>query len=64
MKKKKATIPKTTGWCPLLWYFLPGNNIRPESKEIIIIMIIIIITIIIIDKTDYLKIIKGSFIGN
>ena len=34
MKKKKATIPKTTGWCPLLWHFLPGNNIRPESKEI------------------------------
>ena len=22
-KKKKATIPKTTGWCPLLWHFLP-----------------------------------------
>ena len=22
------------GWCPPLWYFLPGNNIRPESKEI------------------------------
>ena len=42
-KKKKATIPKTTGWCPLLWHFLPGNNIRPESKEIMIIMIIIII---------------------
>ena len=36
-QKKKTTIPKTTGWCPLLWHFLPGNNIRPESKEIIII---------------------------
>ena len=37
-KKKKATILKTTGWCSLLWHFLPGNNIRPESKEIIIII--------------------------
>ena len=37
-KKKKATILKTTGWCSLLWDFLPGNNIRPESKEIIIII--------------------------
>ena len=43
MTKKKATIPKTTGWCPLLSYFLPGNNIRPESKEIMIIIVIIII---------------------
>ena len=34
MKKKKAIIPKTTGWCPLLWhFFLPGNNIRPESER-------------------------------
>ena len=31
--EKKATIPKTTGWCPLLWHPLPGNNIRPESKR-------------------------------
>ena len=38
MKKKKAIIPKTTGWCPLLWHFLPGNNIRPESKEIMIVI--------------------------
>ena len=28
--------------------FLPGNNIRPESKEIIIIIIIIITILIII----------------
>ena len=33
MKKKKAIIPKTTGWCPLLWHFLPGNNIRSESER-------------------------------
>ena len=46
--KKKATMPKTTGWCPLLWDFLPGNKIRPESKEMVIIIIIIIILIIII----------------
>ena len=46
--KKKTTIPKTTGWCPLLWHFLPGNNIRPERKEITIIIIVIIIIIIII----------------
>ena len=39
--KKKATMPKTTGWCPLLWDFLPGNKIRPESKEMVIIIIII-----------------------
>ena len=19
--KEKATVPKTTGWCPLLWHF-------------------------------------------
>ena len=38
-KKKDSTIHKTTGWCPLLWHFLPGNNIRPESKEIMIIII-------------------------
>ena len=31
--KKKATIPKTTAWCPLLSHFLPGNNIRPQSKR-------------------------------
>ena len=31
-KKKKATIPKTTNWCLLLWSFL-GNNIRPMSKR-------------------------------
>ena len=31
--KKKATIPKRTVWCPLLWHFLPGNKIRPESKS-------------------------------
>ena len=43
--KKKATMPKTTGWCPLLWDFLPGNKIRPESKEMVIIIIIIIIII-------------------
>ena len=46
--KKKATIPKTTVWCPLLWHFLPGNNIRPKSKEITIIKIIIMIMMIII----------------
>ena len=46
MKKKKATISKAAGWCPLLWHFLPGNNIRPESKEIAIIIILIIIIII------------------
>ena len=22
-----------TGWCLLLWYFLPGSNIIPESKR-------------------------------
>ena len=38
LKWKKAAIPKTTGWCPLLWHFLPGNNIRPESKEIMIVI--------------------------
>ena len=38
MKKKKAAISKATGWCPLLWHFLPGNNIRPESKEIMIVI--------------------------
>ena len=48
MKKKKAAISKATGWCPLLWHFLPGNNIRPESKEISIIITVIIIIIIII----------------
>ena len=45
-KKKKAAMPKTNGWCPLfagVRYFLPGNNIRPESKEIMIIIVIIII---------------------
>ena len=42
---KKAAIPKTTRWCPLLRHFLPGNNIRPESKIIIIVIIIIIIVI-------------------
>ena len=46
--KKKSTIPKTTGWCPLSWHFLPGNNIRPESQEKIIMIIIIIIIIVII----------------
>ena len=33
MRKKKAAIPKTTSWCPLLWHFLLGNNIRPKSKR-------------------------------
>ena len=46
MKKKKAAISKTIGWCPLLWHFLPRNNIRPQSKEIVIIIIIIIIQLI------------------
>ena len=46
-EKKEATIPKTTGWCPLLRHFLPGNNIRPESKEIITIIITMIIIVII-----------------
>ena len=32
-KRKTTTIHKTTGWCPLLWRFLPGNKIRPESKR-------------------------------
>lgn len=27
-KKNEAILPKTTGWCPLLW-----NNIRPDSKR-------------------------------
>ena len=22
-----------TGWCLLLWHFVPGNNIIPESKR-------------------------------
>ena len=35
-KKKKATMPKKAGWCSLLWPFSPANDIRPESKEIII----------------------------
>ena len=26
-------MAKTPGWCLLLWHFLPGNNIRPESKR-------------------------------
>ena len=47
-EEKKATISKATGWCPLLWHFLPGNNITPESKEIAIIIIIIMIIIVII----------------
>ena len=47
-KKKEITIPKTTGWSPLLWHFLPGNNIRPESKAIMIIITIIIVIIIMI----------------
>ena len=47
-KKKEAIIPKTSGWCLLLWYSLPGNNIRLESEEIIIIIIIMTIIIIII----------------
>ena len=45
-KKKKAAMPKTNGWCPLfagVRFFLPGNNIRPEGKEIMIIIVIIII---------------------
>ena len=32
-EQKEAAIPKTTGWCPLLWHFLPGNKIRYESKR-------------------------------
>ena len=51
MKKneKKASIPTTSSWCPLLWHVLPENNIGPENKEtIIIILIVIIITIMII----------------
>ena len=52
MKKneKKASIPTTSSWRPLLWHVLPGNNIGPENKEIIIIiiLIVIIITIMII----------------
>ena len=51
-KQKEATIPETTGRCPLLWHFLPANNIRPESKEIIIITITIIIIIIIINGRE------------
>ena len=49
MKKneKKASIPTTSSWCPLLWHVLPGNNIGPENKETII-LIVIIITIMII----------------
>ena len=46
--EKKATIPKTTRWCPPLWHFLPGNNIRTERKEIIIMVIIETIMIIMI----------------
>ena len=46
-KKKEAIIPKTSGWCLLLWHSLPGNNIRLESEEIIIIIIMTIIIIII-----------------
>ena len=45
-KKKEAIIPKTSGWCLLLWHSLPGNNIRLESEEIIIIIMTIIIIII------------------
>ena len=33
-EEKEDTIPKASGWCRLLLDFLPGNNIRPESKEI------------------------------
>ena len=31
-----------------MWHFLPGNNIKPDSKRIIMMMIITIIIIIII----------------
>ena len=31
-KKRKTTMLKTTGCCPLLRHILPGNNIRPESE--------------------------------
>ena len=48
MRKNKATTSKATGWCLLLWYILPGNNIRSESKINKLIIIVIIITIIII----------------
>ena len=33
MRKKEATLPKTTSSCTLLSLSLPGNNIRHESKR-------------------------------
>ena len=46
--KKKATIPKTTGWCLLLWHFYQEITSDLRVKEIIIIIITIIIIIIMI----------------
>ena len=36
-KKEEATIPKTTGWCPLLWHFYQEITSDLWVKEIIII---------------------------
>ena len=54
-----------------MWYFLPGNNIRPESKRnnndnnnkiiIVIIIIIIIIVIIIIKIIIINKVVSSCF---
>ena len=46
-EKKEPTIPKPkkTGWCSLLWHFLPVNNVGPESKRKIKLTIIMIISI-------------------
>ena len=57
-----------------MWYFLPGNNIRPESKRnnndnnnkiiiVIIIIIIIIIVIVIISLNEILKKILGRMLN-
>ena len=43
----------------IVTFFLPRNNIRPESKEIIIIMLTIMI-IIIITLTIMITIIQGQ----
>ena len=31
-KKEEATIPKTTGWCPLLWHEIKRNNNNNNNK--------------------------------
>ena len=44
----------------IVTFFLPRNNIRPESKEIIIIIMLTIMIIIIITLTIMITIIQGQ----